>query len=192
MDDEANNKMKEIQTYVSKLKLDVFGISECNIAWKNMPIHNRLAERTRGWWEAMHVNTAYFETYPSRSKSQAGGVSLWSINKGAHRVLDCGKDPSGLGRWAWTRYRGRQGVTLRIVVGYRPVLNSTGPMSVWNQQKGFLEEKDDDRCPRSAFVDDLCGEVAIWMEQGDQVIIGMDLNEDVRQCVFSGKLWLWD
>ena len=103
-------------------------------------------------------------------------------------MMEGGKDPSGLGRWAWTRYRGRQGINLRIVVAYRPVLNTTGPLSVWNQQKAYFENVDDDRCPREAFTDDLCKEVVSWMEAGDQVVLGMDANEDVRYSSLSLKL----
>lgn len=116
VEDQTNNKMKEMRTYFSKIGADVVGLSECNVSWRNLPVQLRLHERTRGWWESLHLNTAYFEVFEGRNRSQAGGVSLWSINKGAHRVMASGSDPSGLGRWAWTKYRGREGISLRVVV----------------------------------------------------------------------------
>ena len=188
VDDTTNTKMKEIHAYMSKLNVDVIGLSECNISWKNLPVQQCLQEQTRGWWESLQINSAYYESFGGRAKSQAGGVSLWSINKGAHRVMEGGKDPSGLGRWAWTRYRGRQGINLRVVVAYRPVLNTTGPLSVWNQQKAFFESADEDRCPRTMFSEDLCKAVKEWMEAGDQIVVGMDANEDVRRCSLSQSL----
>lgn len=122
----------EMRLYFSKLVLDAVGISECNVHWKMVPIQFCLPERTRGWWESMHLNTAYYSAFQGLVRHQAGGVSLWSINKGAHRVMESGVDARGLGRWAWTRYRGKQGINLRLVTAYRPVLNKTGVQSVWN------------------------------------------------------------
>ena len=116
-------KMQELRTYFTKLRLDAVGITECNVHWKMLPVQKCLPERTRGWWECLQITTAYYEDYPVVARHQAGGVSLWSINKGAHRVMECGKDPRGLGRWVWTRYRGRSGVNVRFVTAYRPVLN---------------------------------------------------------------------
>ena len=188
MADGYGAKMEELRIYLTKLRLDSIGLTECNVHWKMVPVHKCLPERTRGWWEALQITTAYFESYPVLARNQVGGVSLWSINKGAHRVMECGKDRRGLGRWVWTRYWGRGGVNVRVVTAYRPVLNKQGAQSVWNQQKWYFEGIQDDRCPRDAFVDDLCKEVAEWLELGDQLVIGIDANEDVRSGVLTTKL----
>ena len=70
-------------------------------------------------------------------------------------MMESGKDRRELGRWAWTRYRGRGGVNVRFVTAYRPVLNKLGVQSVWNQQKSFFEGMKDDGCPRQIFIEDL-------------------------------------
>mgnify|MGYP003529804912 CR=1 FL=1 len=137
-----------------------------------------------GWFEALGINTAYYEKHEAGSIFQPGGVSLWSIGVGIHQTQSTGQDPSGLGRWAWTRYRGRQGIHLRVVTAYRPVLNTSGALSVWNQQKAHFEAKDDDRCPRAIFTEDMPKEIRNWKEEGDQIVIGIDANEDVH----TGKL----
>ena len=181
-------KMQELRTYITKLRLDAIGLTECNVHWKMVPVQHSLPERTRGWWECLKLVTAYYEDYPVLAKNQVGGVSLWSLNKGAHRVMECGKDQRGLGRWVWTRYRGRGGVNVRVVTAYRPVLNKQGVQSVLNQQKRFFEGIRDDRCPREIFVEDLCKEVSEWLDSGDQLVIGMDANEDVRSGEVSNRL----
>ena len=178
-DDRKNPKMQEVRSYITHLKLDVVGLTECNAMWKNIPVHCRLQERTRGWWETLHINSAYFAECPTSARLIAGGVSLWSINKGAHRVMEQGQDPRGLGRWSWTKYRGQQGICLRVVVAYRPVLNKTGALSVWNQQKAFFESINEDRCPREMFVQDICQAITQWVEEGDQIVLGVDANEDI-------------
>ena len=92
MSDGYGAKMEELRIYLTKLRLDSIGLTECNDHWKMVPVHKCLPERTRGWWECLYITTAYFEKYPILARNQAGGVSLWSINKGAHRVMECGKD----------------------------------------------------------------------------------------------------
>ena len=96
---------------------------------------------------------------------------------GVHQVMECGKDPQGLGRWAWTRYRGWQGVNICVVVAYRPVLNKSGSLSVWNQQTSIFKGIKGDWCLK-----DLCREVSQWLESSDQLVVGLDVNDDVRNC----------
>jgi hypothetical protein len=71
---------------------------------------------------------------------------------------------------------------------YRPVLNRTGVLSVWNQQKSYFELVRQDRCPREMFGQDLLNEMATWLAAGDQLVIGGDINEDVRTCLLTRKL----
>jgi hypothetical protein len=118
--------------------------------------------------------------FNAASASQHGGVTLWSINKAAHRVTTSGQDTDGLGRWAWTHYRGRNNVSLRVVTAYRPVRNTTGAMSVWNQQRSYFDVKDDDRCPRELFNLHLVDAIRTWLAAGDQLVVALDANEDVR------------
>jgi hypothetical protein len=186
--DQQSAKAEELWMYIANCHLDVIGLTECNAHWKMIPIQYSIAEQTRGWWESMQINTAYYSEYKSLVKHQAGGVTLWGMNEGAHRVMDSGRDCRGLGRWAWTRYRGRNNMSLRVVTVYRPVLNRTGVLSVWNQQKSYFKSIKEDRCPREMFIHDLLSEVATWLETGDQLVVGGDINDDVRSCLCSQRL----
>jgi hypothetical protein len=181
-------KLEELRLYLSNCKLDSIGLTECNAHWKMIPVHYSMAERTKGWWEKMHVNIAYYAEYKSLSKHQAGGVCQWSINKGAHRAMEVRQDTRGLGRWVWTRYRGRNGVLLRVVTEYRPVMNKTGVLSVWNQQKNYFESVHEDRCPREMFVQDLAAVATQWLATGDQLVIKGNVNKDIRTCGLSSRL----
>ena len=186
--DLMNAKSKVLRQFITKTKVDAIGLIETNVNWRYATVSQRLPERTRGWWENIHLNTACYEKFANPHPAQPGGVSLWSINKGAHRVMEQGRDPRGLGRWVWTRYRGKGGVNIRFVAAYRPVLNKTGILSVWSQQRSYFDSINDDRCPREIFTADLCAEIVQWFETGDQIIIGLDANEDVRNGGFSAKL----
>jgi hypothetical protein len=52
---------------------------------------------------------------------------------------------------------------------------------VYAQQQRFFDEQLDDICPREAFVRDLCNEIDTWLEQGDQLIVALDANEELRR-----------
>jgi hypothetical protein len=53
---------------------------------------------------------------------------------------------------------------------------------VYNQHRRWLYDHDDDRCPRAAFIDDLTAAASSWLESGDQLLIAIDANDDVRNC----------
>ena len=103
------------------------------------------------------------------------------MGRSSHRVLKSGQDPSGLGRWAWTLFAGRNNTKLRVISGYRPnpdPTDSTG--SVYSQQERHLRSIKDDRNPRRAFVKDLYKELLAWSAEGNLFLIGLDANDNIR------------
>ena len=175
-----HRKNQQLMRFVKQNDMDVIGLSECNLNWKHIQPADRLEERTIGWFESLHISTAYYATYNTVQPYQFGGVSLWSVNQAAHRVMSKGVDTTGLGRWSWTRYRGRNGITLRVVSAYRPVLNKEGPTLVWNQQKTFWIKKGESECPRKLMTIHLCEAINSWQEMGDQIVLGIDTNESIK------------
>ena len=71
---------------------------------------------------------------------------------------------------------------------YRPAHNAIGPQSIYNQHWNYLYSLDDDRCPRQAFVDDLCQEIEQWLEEGDQLIIAIDANDNILDSDLTTRL----
>src|SRR5687767_5034779 len=77
--------------------------------------------------------------------------------------------------------QGQGGSLLRLISAYCPSSNSLGPHSVAMQHKRFFLMRDaKDVIPRDQFFIDLLGELTVWIQQGDQLIIGLDANEDVQ------------
>ena len=66
-------------------------------------------------------------------------------------------------------------------VGYRLESNenTNGTVLVPAQHKRFLQDNNDDRNPREAFREDLATELAEWINSGDQILIGGDVNTEV-------------
>ena len=104
------------------------------------------------------------------------------MNEAVSRIDDSGQDPKGLGRWCWVRLTGKDGRFTHIISAYRPVLNTTGDFSTYNQQKHYYEkvEEDFEICPRQAFTDELEDEIERFKLAGDEVFLCIDLNENIR------------
>lgn len=160
-------------------EFDAFGAAELNRHWKNIPPDHRLQTRVSRWFPSAHTSVAYNTTESPKSDWQVGGVCVWSLNQMAHRVCGQGSDASGLGRWTWVRYRGKNQTSLRFVTAYRASKVSKGSSTVYAQQRNTLLKRDDSRCPRQAFVEDIGKEVKKWQEQGDAIIIALDANDDI-------------
>jgi exonuclease III len=110
---------------------------------------------------------------------QWGGTGVLCRGKLHHFTMGSGGDATGLGRWTWARIRGKGGVVFQYASVYCPCENKSGKIAVWTQQKTYLQENNDDRDPRRAFMQDLAEEIKKWIDEGDQVLIGGDLNHDV-------------
>ena len=122
------------------------------------------------------------------SNYQPGGTMQISINKPSHRIIETGRDESGLGRWVWQKYRGKQEITLRIITAYQPCTPSTaGPSTTHSQQEQYFDLIGDDRVPQKAMLEDLRDEIKKWKDEGDQIILLMDVNEDIN----SGPIKMW-
>ena len=73
------------------------------------------------------------------------------------------------------------GVRTRIVCGYNPCgsgkLNSG---TTYQQHRRFwVTQRKDLTCPRKHFHDDLVAQLTKWREEGDQLVVCLDANEDI-------------
>ncbi len=174
----SSKKEDDLRRGVSALEFDIFGLAETNTDWRSVEEDSRLHAKTRGWWETTHINFAHNRSSPTSGKHQWGGTALFSINEAAHRVLDKGIDDSNLGRWCWTRYKGRNNHILRIVCAYRQNF-PTGHLSVYSQHRSTLLEREDERYPRKAFLQDLEKLLAMASQQGKNIILMLDGNTNM-------------
>ena len=121
----------------------------------------------------------------------------WYYPGGTALTVDCisrrhhtanGVDSSGLGRWRWIRLEGRLNTFASYIAAYRPYRPCRNVKDValtWNQhvrycsKKGIISSN-----PRNIFNDDLIALLRIMLRNGDNVILGIDMNKDMR----TGKL----
>jgi hypothetical protein len=171
-------KLFDIKGFLLAYQFDVMGFTEMNTHWNSVDNANRLEAQTKEWFACAKRTSAYYVDHPFPVPFVYGGVSQWAIDEVVHRVTAAGEDPSGLGRWAWQTFSGRQGVTLRIVTAYQPVAGR-GPRSVWMQQKNFFLARDEEEDPRRLFIRDLVEQIQGWLQEGNQLMVNLDANEDV-------------
>ena len=182
-------KNMRIYEAIEENQIEIMGMSEVNRCWHIVGEEHRWRERTFGWWESSNTTIGYNTTDSVLSNYQPGVTMQISINKPAHRIIETGRDETGLGRWVWQKYRGKQDITLRVITAYRPCTSSNaGPSTTHSQQERYFDLKGDDRTPRKAILDDLKIEIEKWKEEGDQIILLMDVNEDINTG--SVKMWL--
>ena len=101
-----------------------------------------------------------------------------------------GKDKTGLGRWTWCRIRGCDNIFTRFISAYRPCRNVTSMQGCWAQQINFFRNELNIRNPdpRKIFDEDLCKELDTWNELGDNLVLGIDLNDDAQNSLLARKL----
>jgi len=180
-EDDRAIKLETLRRMVTERKIDILGFTEPNTCWDLVPESMRLPKFTRGWWETCQWNLTYNRTEKNSTTYQPGGTGILCVNNAAHRALRPGDDPTGLGRWCWTRIRGTQGFYLRIVSMYRPC-ESNGPLTTYQQQVRRLTRLNRYSNPREAILTDLSKEIQTWQELGDHVIVLTDYNDDITSA----------
>ena len=134
----------------------------------------------------MKARFAHNEHDVAGSYTQWGGTGVISQGDLQHHSMASGSDPSGLGRWTWSLFRGKGDIRLRVVSIYRPCENKDGKIAVYTQQLAYFQSKNKDRNPCTAFLEDLKEQLTTWLEQGDQIVVGGDVNESIFDDQIDG------
>lgn len=177
---EGKAKGDSLRKFIKDNNINVMLLAENNVHWQSIPASERLEERTSTWFNGLNMSNVYYKDFKPESRQQYGGCSAWCINETAYRVLKTGGDETGLGRWAWSILRGRNGIILRVIAAYRPVLSQYGATTVWNQQHTYFLEQGEDKCPRILFNEHLTMAIKKWMEEGEQIVLGIDYNDPIN------------
>ena len=186
----GRGKMQRLKNIFLAGEFDAIAIQEWNKFWPEVPTEDLPHERLRGWFKKRHINLAYNRECKTRKGTHLhGGTGIISVDDAACRVKGIGRDPSGMGRWCFTRYQGKGGRATRFYSAYRPCksVSYSAGVTVYNQQIAAMVAADDLRCPRLAFMEDLQKEISSAHELGDLVVIGADLNTDITSWIKMGS-----
>ena len=176
-------KNDRLRTFIKNYEFDIMGFQEPNLNWNKIRPKDQWDERTLGWWKDGHNTCKAFNTQDVIQRpAQPGGCMVVSAHTARRKVIANGVDFRGLGRWAWTRYKGTQNKTLRVISAYRPGDNA-GAHTVYSQQKSYFDELGDGRRPRNIMMEELGNEIRSWQEDGDSIIVMLDANDHVDHSV---------
>lgn len=179
------NKDKDEQLFraIVQYDINILTMQELGLNWSRVSRDHSWHERVKEYLKQDASQTKSKMSHNIHDKTgepdQWGGTGIMAYGKIAKFAMGAGSDPSGLGRWTWTRYRGKHGMALRIVSIYQPTDNKRGTIAVYQQHKVHMQSNNDDRCPRAAFMEDLDHAITTWLTAGDQLIICGDINDDV-------------
>jgi hypothetical protein len=92
-----------------------------------------------------------------------------------------GMDSTGLARWSYMTFSGKEGHMTTIVVGYNPCKNP--PLHIhssYQLHRAYLTiAKKDNTCPRKQFEQDLIHLLTTWRQEGRRLVVCLDANDHV-------------
>ena len=116
-------KNKLICHNMQQIQCGIFLAAETNVNWRNRKMVDKFKEYGNKVWpnHRLIVSSHSCGTDPAHRNSQylPGGVAIWVNDYWATRVLDCGSDPHGLGRWCFVTIGTKGGVCVTIFCVYR-------------------------------------------------------------------------
>ena len=175
-----NLKSETIVQVIKDYDFDYFGMQEINTHERILPPQDQWKRK----FTTHNTQAATNQHCPSQQKILYGGTAHFLNQNLSLRQIEHGQDPTNLGRWIWTLLRGKQGIQVRIISGYRPVEDTSNrPHTVYSQHEYYFNQVAQTprhRNPRTAFFEDLNDSIMQWMAAGDQIILGLDANEDVH------------
>jgi hypothetical protein len=165
-----------------KWQIDVWGWAEINVNWLLVKQSDKLEYRFKEWFENTAVITANNKTIKDQMKLKRhkwGGTALGARCKLVHNIGKRGVDETGLGRWCWMQFVGKNNKSTRIISDYDPH-KPKGPESVGSQHRRYYNYVRRDASPVDAFWPDLSRLIRKWTEAGESVDLLEDWNADVR------------
>jgi len=168
-------------------KCDIFGLSETNVHWYRLYNHASLFARVKLRWKYFKISTAH-NKHENLGKSQRGGACMVSIGQAAYRFFNKGEDESGLGRWCWIEFRGKEDRITRVYTAYRPGGKPSSKLTqyttVYEQHARYLEKRSIKMEPRD-FFDKCIREEFEIQKQRAELILMIDVNQNVVTGHFS-------
>lgn len=114
-----------------------------------------------------------------------GGTAQLTFGALSTYVLEQGADPTGLGRFVWTKVGMHGGKQTYLITAYQACDNHRpGSSTALTQQADYFAALGDDRNPRTIFLEHLLLFIAECRAQNAEVMLYIDANENV----YTGRL----
>ena len=107
---------------ISHYQADVTAMQEVGINFSRAGVEGQWKKRMgwNHWWDGNHTKTitAWNKHSTQINTRLWGGTAILATGPTTAYAAGSGVDPSNLGRWCWTRYRGSEGCFLRVYSFY--------------------------------------------------------------------------
>ena len=105
----------EFASNINQGSLDIYGLTETNVAWNRLDRSALTSERFGGKFEAAHWICSNDTQTADETKQiqQSGGTMLVCVNKLCHKILTSVTDK--MERWTWLLLRGKSNLKLGVI-----------------------------------------------------------------------------
>ena len=180
-------KQEALKHHIQRHHLHILGLSEVGLNWSLVNTNHQWQERTFKQFPQISTTLSWNRNDIHTSTTQWGGTALISTGLITSRIHQKGTDPRHLGRWSRTTYQGQRNSLLTIYSIYRPTENHTGPLSVFQQQRTHLIKTHRHPNPLTIFDADLLQELRNRITDGEQLVVGGDINSDITDSTLPQK-----
>ena len=171
-----------------KSKCDIFGLAETNVHWYMLYNHASLYARVKRRWKNFKISTSH-NKHEKIGKTQRGGTCTVAVNQVAFREYSRGQDETGLGRWSWLEFRGKDEHVTRVYTAYRPGgkpnKKTTAHTTVYEQHIRYIRDKEEkDMDPRTYFDKSISNEIKSIIHNTN-IVLMIDVNQNVVTGTFT-------
>ena len=117
--DGRSGKSRKVVDTIRTGDFDVFGMTEVGLKWSKVDHRDQWHHRVEGKLDQRAIFGYNKHENQWSEQQQWGGTGLVTTDSMQYSMAGSGVDPSGLGRWCWSRYSRGQQVT-RVICVYRP------------------------------------------------------------------------
>ena len=166
---------------IREVQVDVFLGQEHNLDSSQYQVRSTLHDTSKQHWQRYRLNIA---TTPIAFKAayKPGGTFMLAVGNGTGRIIS--QDQDKWGRWVSQTFQGMAGRTITMVSAYQVVTDTVkgGTTTATTQQYSLLvNEQDSLLAPRAAFRRDLKNFLTQRRNQGEELILVGDFNEDMEE-----------
>ena len=180
-----NDKLTKAKQYIDDLEADIVAYSEHRQNLRHSQNRNGFRQMFQGG-EADVRAVASHNSHEAKERTvgrtQEGGTAMLAIGPITQQLVkDESLGDTPLGRWSSMLFQGSDGVRTRVVCGYNPCYNNRPESGTVYQQhrRYFINEKDDETCPRTKFRSDLISQLQQWRQDGERLVVCLDANENI-------------
>jgi hypothetical protein len=175
------NGLIQIYSHMKEIGTGIGMYAECNLDWNFHDVKNINEQHAA---RAFTNEICAYSCHPEGSGTpyKPGGTMTTMNGSLATRHLESGSDPTGMGRFSYQSIVGRNNTRIIFITAYRvcfQTINSAGPSTSFFQQWHHLRTNGHhDPNPRQQALDDLRTFIHEKIQEGCDVCLGIDANED--------------